>query len=385
MNYFHRYFGFTTILTLSIAWASCKQQNNTITLTKDEHEQLNEDSLELLAAYELQSKITHSVQPSVETEPVNAGSTEDAADDPAIWYNQQNPSKSLIYGSNKKGGLIVTNLEGKKVNHYDLGSINNVDIHYKFAYNDSYVTLLGCSNRSTQAINLFIIQPGGDLNQLRDPSFAMDSTRIDDIYGFCFGRENNKSYVFINGKNGLMQQYLINSEQNKLKLELVREVQFDSQTEGMVADNVQGNIYVGEENRGIWMLNMDPSSNSKVMLVNSGEENANIVYDIEGITLYRKAGTAFLIASSQGNFSYAVFDINNKNNYLGSFKIMGGSKIDGVEETDGIDINSDSLNVNFPKGIFVAQDGFNYNDDAIVPQNFKYVGVDDILSLIKSY
>lgn len=354
---------------------------------KDEHEQLNEDSLELVKAFELQSKIKSTVYATVETTPVNANSTDDAADDPAIWYNATNPGKSLVFGSNKKGGLVSTNLMGNQIHYYQLGSINNVDIIYGFHLNNKTFDLLGCSNRTTQAINLFEILPNGDLRQYSDTSYIMDSTKIDDIYGFCFGRDHKSGepYVFINGKNGLLQQFAIETSESQIKLRNVREVQFDSQTEGMVVDNARGTLYVGEEDKGVWMLDVNPTSTSKTFINESGESNESITYDIEGVTILEIQNQSYLIVSSQGNFSYAVFDINKDHEYLGSFKIAENEYMDGVEETDGIAIISDSLSVEFPNGIFVCQDGFNYNNDTIAPQNFKYVNTDEILSVIHSF
>lgn len=349
----------------------------------DEHDSLNEDSIELAHAYELQHKIKPTVYPIVETEPVEANSMDDAADDPAIWINKKEPSKSLLFGSNKKGGIIVNTLDGKTQDYYPVGKVNNIDVLYDIPMTDTSITLLGGSNRSTQSIDLFKIDSIGKLTQLSDNSFNMDSTKIDDIYGFCFGKDKNEEsrYVFVNGKNGLMQQYLLNTEFDSIWIELVREVQFESQTEGMVVDYHNQKLYVGEEDKGIWILDVDPQSVSKSFLSGSGSENENIVFDVEGLTIYQNKNTSLLLASSQGNFSYAVFDINSDHQYLGSFIIAEKNSIDGVEETDGIDIVSDSISTEFPKGIFVVQDGFNYQNDTLVAQNFKVISVSEILSV----
>ncbi|MBK8426944.1 MAG: phytase [Lewinellaceae bacterium] len=60
-----------------------------------------------------------------------------------------------------------------------------------------------------------------------------------------------------------------------------------------------------------------------------------------------------------------------ENRYLGSFKITDFETVDGVEETDGIDVVSVPLGKTFPKGLFVAQDGFNYDQGKLQRQNFK--------------
>jgi 3-phytase len=44
-----------------------------------------------------------------------------------------------------------------------------------------------------------------------------------------------------------------------------------------------------------------------------------------------------------------------------------------VEETDGIDVTNQYLGEQFPNGMFVVQDGFNFENDTLQPQNFKYI------------
>ncbi len=67
------------------------------------------------------------------------------------------------------------------------------------------------------------------------------------------------------------------------------------------------------------------------------------------------------MASIQGSFSHTLFD-RKTNIYLGSFTIGEKDNIDGVEETDGLDIFSGLFGSQFPDGIAVVQDGFNYDD-----------------------
>lgn len=48
-----------------------------------------------------------------ETESVS--SMGDAADDPAIWFNQANPTQSLIFGTDKRKGIHVYDIYGKEI------------------------------------------------------------------------------------------------------------------------------------------------------------------------------------------------------------------------------------------------------------------------------
>ncbi|MDB4539541.1 phytase [Saprospiraceae bacterium] len=367
---------FLFISTIFIACQSTIEESKTTPQNVDPNIEAREDSLALVAAYEAQRKIKRSVYPIIETKAIHANSTEDAADDPAIWVNPQEPSKSLIYGSNKKGGLAVYNLQGDEVDYYPLGNINNVDIIYNFPFKDSLITVLGCSNRSDQSIDLLKINTDGKLQDIASGALSVDTSLIDDIYGYCFAKDEktNQFYALINGKNGLLQQFEMKEGKEGIELVHRRSVQFDSQTEGMVADNQYGFLYVGEEGKGIWKMGISPSTGSdKSFVLKSDNSNPNIVYDIEGLSIYEKGEEGYIIASSQGNFSYAVFDRKGDNDYLGSFKIEALKNVDGVEETDGLAIVSDSLSADFPEGIIVLQDGFNYKGKELEPQNFKYV------------
>lgn len=364
---------------LGVIMIGCSQVKTPSSISSIELEakkEAREDYISVAKSYDEQARIESSVTAQVETEPIKAAKDEDAADDPAIWVNPTDPSKSLVYGSNKKGGLAVYDLSGNEVDYYPLGNINNVDIINNFSLGGRLITVLGCSNRSSQSIDLLQIKEDGTLQLITSRPQAVDPLLIDDIYGFCFAEDKitHKAYCIINGKNGFVQQFEMIANGEAIDLELKRSVQFDSQTEGMVADNLFGYLYVGEEGKGVWKLQIDPlSKDKKTFLKDSGKSNRNISYDIEGMSIYESGDTGFLIVSSQGNFSYAIFDRVEENRYLGSFKIVKSLTLDGVEETDGLAIVSDSLSVDFPNGIMVLQDGFNYDGDTLRAQNFKYI------------
>ena len=92
----------------------------------------------------------------------------------------------------------------------------------------------------------------------------------------------------------------------------------------MVADDETAVLYIGEEKKGIWKFDAEQDNNPEDSLINeSSEKNQNIRFDIEGLALYQSSeGKGFLVASSQGNYSYAVFERHGENNYIGSFSII---------------------------------------------------------------
>ena len=103
-------------------------------------------------------------------------------------------------------------------------------------------------------------------------------------------------------------------------------------------------------------------------------EDGHLAGDIEGMAIYYGPGeNGYLVVSDQGINSYALYRREGDNAYLGHFHVVAdaSSGIDGISETDGLDVTSASLGPAFPHGMFIAQDGRN-----ITPaerQNFKLV------------
>jgi 3-phytase len=375
---------FMTCFLAVLSFACKKQEKKEAVLNDDLHE-AREDSIELVAAYAMQSKISLSVTPDAETRPIRTGSVDDdAADDMAVWVNKKDPGKSVIIGTNKKGGIAAYTLTGEEVVNYTTGRINNIDVMHDLPTSSGAMDIMGCTNRTDQSIDLYRIhQDSFALTDVAAHALAIDTQKVKDIYGLCF-YNGAKPYLFINGKNGAVQQFeIIVTLDQKVDVKLVRDIAFGSQTEGMVVDEQRHVLYVGEEDKGIWRLSAKADGgDTKTLIPMSNEENPNIAFDIEGLAIYKDGTGGFLLASSQGNFSYAVFDRGNSNEYITSFKIIGDQNLDGVEETDGIEAISLPLGSLFPKGVFIAQDGFNHDGDTLRTQNFKIVSWNKIAASV---
>lgn len=328
-------------------------------------------------------QITNIVQATVETTPTPRGKNDDSADDPAIWVNKNQPEKSFIIGTDKKGGLATYDLAGNQLNYYATGDMNNCDLRYGFPINGDTIDILAASNRTMHSVSLFKIGKNGTLDTIH--SRIIKSAMSEEVYGLCMYRSKKTGlcYVFVNGKSGEVEQYELFANKNKADAKLVRTLKLGTQTEGMVTDDATGILYVGEEQAGIWKFDAEPyGSLEGKMIANSSEVNPNIKYDIEGLAIYATDSiNGYLVASSQGNYSYAVFERQGENKYLGSFRIIDGV-VDGVEETDGLDITNVSL-PGFPNGFLVVQDGFNYNGHKKKSQNYKYISWSDIKKAIQ--
>jgi 3-phytase len=109
------------------------------------------------------------------------------------------------------------------------------------------------------------------------------------------------------------------------------------------------------------------------------KDNPALKDDMEGIGLYKLDATrGYIVVSSQGNDSYAVFRREGDNAYIGSFAVVAdaGAGIDGISETDGLEVVSASAGPGFEHGLMIAQDGRNVSPPE--NQNFKLVPWDRI-------
>ena len=324
---------------------------------------------------EKQKGMFHYATAQAETTPVPQDKNDDAADDPAIWIHSTYPDSSRIIGTDKKGGLAVYDLKGEELFYYADGLMNNVDLRYQFALAADTIDILAATNRTNNSISLYSVNLNGSLEKIHARELITEMN--DEVYGLCMYRSpiTGKFYVFINNKEGVVEQWELFANGNNVDGRIVRKLKLASQLEGMVADDETATLFVGEERAGIWKFNAEPDASVEGTLLpmSSESDNENIQFDIEGLTIYYlPEGKGYLIASSQGNNSYAVFQREMPHGYLNSFRIADGI-VDGVEGTDGFDVTSISLGKSFPDGLLVIQDGSNKNDGKLAPQNFKLV------------
>jgi 3-phytase len=315
-----------------------------------------------------------SVKAVVETTPVDR--VGDAADDPAIWVHPLDSEKSLILGTNKKWGLLAYTLDGVQVQALPSGHLNNVDVRQNIVSASGSMDIAVASNRSDNTITVFSISNAGDIQELN-----RISTDLNDVYGICLYSPNPETlYTFINDKDGRYQQWRLIPKPDAVSGELVREFSLASQPEGCVANDSNGDLFVGEEDYGLWLYSADEEADGSGRLL---QGISSILHDdVEGLALIKNALGNYLVVSSQGNHSYAVFNAHSPFDHIGSFRIglNAEKQIDGASETDGLDLSGVSLGENFPGGVLVVQDGFN-----VLPQeaqNFKLVSWEEVLNTI---
>jgi len=313
------------------------------------------------------------VMPSAQTAPV--ASPGDAADDPAIWVHPTDPGRSLIIGTDKKAGLYVYDMQGQIKQFLADGRMNNVDLRTGFLLNGQFVTLVAASNRSDQTIALYVLD--GDNGKLVNIADGPQPSGMRKPYGLCMYKSpgDGSTYVFINGDTTVKRQWrLLDAGNGRVRAEHVRDLAFASKTEGCIADDETATLYVSEEDVALWALAAEPDGGDAKTAIDSIANNPALAADLEGVALYDLGGgRGYLVVSSQGNHTYAVYRREGEREYLGSFMIVDNPAlgIDGVSDTDGIEISSANLGPGYEVGAMVVQDGHNTMPKA--HQNFKIV------------
>jgi 3-phytase len=330
---------------------------------------------------------------TVETDPVPHSG--DRADDITIWRHPTRPDQSVIIGTDKddrKGGLRVYDLSGRQIYFAADGKMNNVDVGYDFPLSGEKIDIAVATNRTNDSIAIYKIDPVG--RKLMNMAARTILAGRKEVYGICLYKspKTGKTFVFLNNKDGIVDQWeLFPAAVGKIDATRVRSFEMGSITEGIVADSELGFLYVGQEDKGLWKIGAepdDPVDADHRILVDSVGSRGHLVADIEGLTIYQgQNDTGYLIASSQGEDhpdaplanTYAVYERQGNNKYLFSFRIIDNPRleIDGVTNTDGIDVISASLGTAFPKGVFIVQDGNNRGGN----QNFKLVPWESIAQL----
>ena len=318
-----------------------------------------------------------SVLPTVETD--QAYGDGDDADDPAIWVHPTDPSLSTIIGTSKhdNGGLHIYGLDGRQIQFRQDTEMNNVDVRYNFGLGGESVDIVAASKVLSNSIAVYKVNPS--TRKLENIAARTIRVGIPEIYGICLYHSliTGKFYAFVADYDGSMEQWeLYDNGSDKVDGRKVRSFSsLGSDVEGCVADDELAVFYAGQEDVAIWRFGAEPTDPTTGTIVDTAG-GGHLVKDIEGLTIYYTSDwTGYLIASSQGDSTFAVYDRLGSNDYIGTFRIVSSGSIDYCEDTDGIDVTSVNLGQAFPNGLFVAHDSENSGGSV---SNYKLVPWDSI-------
>lgn len=308
--------------------------------------------------------------PSIETQTFS--SSGDIADDSAIYADPNDPSKSVVIADNKHdttGGIGVFSMQGSLLQFRQDGKIGNVDLRPGFTLGSRSIVLVGGNNRSNDTIMFWEYNP--TTQRLTAPIGSTSS--ISPNYGFCMYHSavSGKYYAFVTQETGssTMEQYELYDSNGSVAATKVRTFNVGSITEGCVADDDLGKLYVAQEDVGLWIYDAEPTGGSSRSSVGSVGDG-HLVADVEGVSIAKGASnTGYIVVSSQGSSSYVLYDRQTRA-YLRTFTIGSNAGIDAPSETDGLDISTDNLGPGFEQGVLVVHDGVNTGSST---SNLKYI------------
>jgi len=291
------------------------------------------------------------------------------ARDLAVWIHPTDVAQSLIVATDQYSGLVLFRLDGSFVTQNTVLLPISVDLRYNFPLGGQRVTLIAASQRAPNGmIGTFVIKTDGgtEIQDVSVPGDIINVTPGTDIAGLALYRSpvTGNYYAFITDTTGGIQQWqLADDGTGHVNGSQVRALSLSSTAEGCVVDDLNSQVYVAEESIGIWKLGAEPNAGSTRTLIDS-TDGGHLVPPVKGLTLYRTgSGSGYLLASSQGSLSFAVYKRESGNAYVGSFQVDAGV---GALKTNGLDVANLALGASFPEGIFVAQNsidstnGINY-------------------------
>jgi 3-phytase len=240
------------------------------------------------------------------------------ADDPALWADATDPTRAVMFGTDKSDGLYVHNLDGSVRQFLPSGALNNVDLRTGFRVDGREdMVLVAATNDQHMGINLYLFDP----RTLETRDYGYLQADMGEPYGFCMGKRADGFYLIANNKLGDIRIWRVSGGAAGPVTTSVRSLKLGSQLEGCVVDDAADTLYVGEENVGIWKFAFDPAAGPEPVSV-AKVDRQRITDDVEGLTTMRDGSNSYLIASSQGDDTYPVFRIEGeRETYVGRFAI----------------------------------------------------------------
>ncbi len=304
-------------------------------------------------------------------------------DDPAIWINPEDNTKSLVIGTDKdtEGALYLYDLNGKILKKsIPLLRPNNVDIAYGLMINGKKTDIAVTTERLTNKIRIFSLPNLEPIDNGGIEVFTGEAER-DPMGVALYTRPSDKAiFAIVGRKTGpagtYLWQYELSGKTGSVTGTVVRKFgQFSGkkEIEAIAVDNELGYIYYCDEQVGIRKYIADPAAKDDTQLAFFGMKDFK--GDNEGIAIYKKdAKTGYILVSNQQANTFMVYAREGENGNPDDYKLLAEIPVSTIE-CDGADVTSINLGGKFGKGMFVAMSN---------GMTFHYYSWDDIQALIDS-
>lgn len=293
-------------------------------------------------------------------------------DDPAIWINPTDSSKSLIIGTDKDtdGGLYAYDLNGNIVSKVTgLKRPNNVDIAYGLKINGKAVDIAVATERETNKIRIYSLPDLKPLDNGGIPVFEGETER-DPMGVALYTAPDSSIYAIVGRKTGPADQYLwqyklTDNGQSGIRAEVVRKFGKYSgkkEIEAIAVDNELGFIYYSDETVGLHKYYADPAKGNGELAFFAQD---GFTSDHEGISIYKTGPTTgYILVSNQQKNSFMVYPREGAKENNHSHNLIAEIPVSTIE-SDGSEVTNVNLGPKYPKGMFVAMSNgkvFHYYD-----------------------
>jgi 3-phytase len=306
----------------------------------------------------------------------------DDADDPAVWINRRDASRSLIVGTNKAaapgGGLYVFDLEGRiRYTVTGLDRPNNVDVEYGLATTAGAVDVVVTTERLQHRLRVFHIGEEGlvPLDGGRGvPVLQGEPGDRGEPMGIALYRRPRDGAVFaiVAPKNGGATNYLwqyrlaVEPSSGLVHGSLVRRFGNYSGTaeiEAVTVDDALGYVYYSDEVFGIRKWHADPDH------PDAGRELA--VFGREGFKQQREGlaivpmngHDGFIVVSDQieGATELRVYRRGGRDGGGHDHEPVVAAIRTSADSTDGLEVAASDLGGEFAGGLLVMMNSRDRN------------------------
>lgn len=302
------------------------------------------------------------INPVVITEPVKYDT-----DDPAVWINPEDASKSLIIGTDKNqdGALYVYDLAGKIQEDKVVRGLqrpDNVDVEYGLMLSGKPTDIAVTTERQSHKLRIFALPT---MKPIDNGGLSMfeGETGIEyrDLMGISlYKNQAGKIYAIVGRKSGptdgtyLWQYLLEEGKKGTVKATLVRKFGKYSgkkEIESIAVDDHLGYIYYSDEGVGVRKYYADPEKGNTELALFATE---NFTEDHEGISIYELSPTkGYILVSDQGANQFHIFSREGTAHNPHDHQLLKIVKVKAAF-SDGSETVAFPLNKQFKKGIFIA-------------------------------
>lgn len=330
------------------------------------------------------------VEPVAVTEPVKWDT-----DDPAIWINPDDPSQSLIIGTDKDedGALYVFNLEGKVIEEKTVRNINrpnNVDVEYGLILNGKEVDIAVTTERYKNQLRVFSLPDMNAIDNGGIEVFTGEEQRAPMGISLYKRPSDGAIFAIISRKEGPVENYLWQYQlkddgSGNVVGEKIREFGNYSgikEIEAIAVDDELGYVYYSDEQYGVRKYFADPDvpdADIELGII----DTKDYWEDNEGISIYSTGeGTGYILVSDQSANRFRIYlregtpaiidpEDPEDNEPANPHKHKLVKIVDvSTNNSDGCEATNVNLGPKFPNGMFVAM-----SDD----KTFQIYSWDDII------